>query len=257
MSPWRKYITSYKKKHVCTFLPLLAVSSGEAVSGTGQGCMFLLGDSLLPSPLYACIGVSPALTQDFQAPGFLKTGIQPLLHPSPPCPSPGKGAPAWPDSPQPPPVVSLGCTWACSAPWRCRLAVAELSGRDLACWGPPVAPHLWASCHSGATFSFCPHWPFCILLSGPGDSALQPHRDPPFFFPSPGPSALALLPFPRPSALALLPLRSWEAPRSGFCPLPKPGCRVQSYVHSEGCPSAPAHWPLCLTLEPRERSLLL
>lgn len=123
---------------MCTFLPLLAVSSGEAVSGTGQGCMFLLGDSLLPSPLYACIGVSPALTQDFQAPGFLKTGMQPLLRPSPPCPSPGKGAPAWPDSPQPPPVVSLGCTWACSAPWRCRLAVAELSGRDLACWGPPA-----------------------------------------------------------------------------------------------------------------------
>ena len=80
---------------------------------------------------------------------------------------------------------------------------------------------------------------------------------PPFFFPSPGPSALALLPFPGPSTLALLPLRSWEAPRSGFCPLPKPGCRVQSYVHSEGCPSAPAHWPLCLTLEPREHSLLL
>ena len=72
----------------------------------GQGCMFLLGDSLLPSPLCSCMSVSPAVTQDFQAPGFLETRIQPLLRPSPPCPSPGKGAPAGPNCPQPAPVVS-------------------------------------------------------------------------------------------------------------------------------------------------------
>ena len=76
--------------------------------------MFLLGDSLLPSPLYACMGVSPALTPDFQAPGFLETGIQPLLRPSPPCPSLGKG-------PQPgltPHSLPQWCLWVAPGPAR-------------------------------------------------------------------------------------------------------------------------------------------
>ena len=63
------------------FPPLLAVSSGEAVSGAGAGLSVLAGRST-PS-FYAsgssCMGVSPAPTQDSQAPGFLETGIQPLL----------------------------------------------------------------------------------------------------------------------------------------------------------------------------------
>ena len=84
-----------------------------------QECVFLLCDPLLPSRFYAsgsslpCVNVSPALTQDFWAPGSWGTGIQPLLHPSPPCPSPDW---AGPGPPQPPQVVSLSPTWACWAP---------------------------------------------------------------------------------------------------------------------------------------------
>lgn len=76
----------------------------------GQGCLSLLGDPLLPSPLYAsgssCMGVSPARLriprhQVSQAPGFLETGIQPLLRQLLPAlplgegPQPGR-APAQP-----------------------------------------------------------------------------------------------------------------------------------------------------------------
>lgn len=37
-----------------------------------------------------------------------------------------------------------------------------------------MTPHLGASCNSRATFPFSPRWPFCILISGPSGSALQP-----------------------------------------------------------------------------------
>lgn len=82
------------------FSPILWFSG--AVLSEGYRGVFLLCDPLLPSPLYAsgssCMGVSPALTQDFQMPDSWGTGIQPLLCPPPPHSSPGREAPAWPGS---------------------------------------------------------------------------------------------------------------------------------------------------------------
>lgn len=121
----------------------------------GQGCMFLLGHSLLLSPLYACMGGFPAVTQDFQAPGFLETRIQPLLCPSPPCPSPGKGAPAGPDSPQPPPVVSR------VAPGPARLLEVQ-TGCDRAVG--KVSCLLGSSC-GPSLVSLLPLWGHLLFLS--------------------------------------------------------------------------------------------
>ena len=137
------------------------------------------------------------------------------------------------------PQWCLGLHLGLLGSWRCRLAVTELSGRYLACWGPPVAPHLWASCYSGDTFSFCPHWPFCHLLSRPGDSALQPHRDPFFFF-------LSLSWTLGPSSSPFWVARRLHSQAS--VPFPKPRCWVQSCIHSEGlpfcpCPLAPLSHP--------------
>ena len=73
---------------MCVFFPILWFSG--AVLSEGYRGVFLLCDPLLPSRFYAsgsslpCMNVSPALTQDFWAPGSWGTGIQPLLHPSPP-----------------------------------------------------------------------------------------------------------------------------------------------------------------------------
>ena len=122
---------------MCTFLPLLAVSSGEAVSGTGQGCMFLLGDSLLPSPLYACMGVSPALTQDFQAPGFLEFSPS-SIHLLPALPL-GKG-------PQPgltPHSLPQWCLWLAPGPARL----------------PGGADWLWQRCREGILLAGVLLWP--------------------------------------------------------------------------------------------------
>ena len=79
----------------------------------GQGCMFLLGDSLLPSPLYACMGVSPALTQDFQAPDWRLEFSLSSVHLLPALPL-GKG-------PQPgltPHSLPQWCLWVAPGPAR-------------------------------------------------------------------------------------------------------------------------------------------
>ena len=71
------------------------------------------------------MNVSPALTQDFWAPGSWGTGIQPLLHPSPPCSSLTGLA----QVPHSLPRWYLSPIWACWAPWRYGLALTELLGR--------------------------------------------------------------------------------------------------------------------------------
>ena len=143
------------------------------------------------------------------------------------------------------PQWCLGLHLGLLGSWRCRLAVTELSGRYLACWGPPVAPHLWASCYSGDTFSFCPHWPFCHLLSRPGDSALQPHRDPFFFF-----FSLSWTLVPSSSPFELLGGSTVRL----LSPSQSQGAEYRAVSTPRGCPSAPAHWPLCLTLKPWQPS---
>ena len=96
-----------------------------------QESVFLLCDPLLPSRFYAsgsslpCVNVSPALTQDFWAPGSWGTGIQPLLYPSPPCSSLTGLA----QIPHRLPRWYLRPTWACWVPWRYGLALTELLGR--------------------------------------------------------------------------------------------------------------------------------
>ena len=125
--------------------------------------------------------VSPALTLDFRAPGSWGTGIQPLLPPSPPCPSPGRGTPAWPGFPTASPGDVSGPHLGLLGSLEVETGSDRAAGKGgwgPACWGHSVTPHLGASCSSWATFPFCRHWPFCILISGPSDSALQPHRDP-------------------------------------------------------------------------------
>ena len=125
--------------------------------------------------------VSPALTLDFRAPGSWGTGIQPFLPPSPPCPSPGRGTPAWPGFPTASPGDVSGPHLGLLGSLEVQTGSDRAAGKGgwgPACWGHSVTPHLGASCSSWATFPFCRHWPFCILISGPSDSALQPHRDP-------------------------------------------------------------------------------
>ena len=160
------------------FSPILWFSG--AVLSEGYRGVFLLCDPLLPSPLYAsgssCMGVSPALTQDFQMPDSWGTGIQPLLCPPPPHSSPGREAPAWPGS-----CTASPCgVCVCWAPWRCRLALTELLGRaGGACLlgffcGPSLVSllPLWGHLPLLSLLSFLhPHH------SGSGGSALQPHGD--------------------------------------------------------------------------------
>ena len=155
---------------MCVFFPhpLVLWSSSE---WRVQGCVL----AVWPTPsfsLYAsgssCMGVSPALTQDFQMPDSWGTWIQPLIcHLLPVLalgerPQPGQ-APA-----QPPRCgVSESCLGLLGS-----LEVQTGSDRAVgkgwwgpACWGSSVAPHLWTSSHSGATFPFCPCCPFCILVT--------------------------------------------------------------------------------------------
>lgn len=125
-----------------------------------QVCVFFL----LPSCFYAsgsslpCMNVSPALTQDFWAPGSWGTGIQPLLHPSPPCPSPdwaGRGPS------QPPQVVSLESHLGLLGSWRYGLALTELLGRGAKTL--PAGILLWPlTCEPPAT----PEPPFLSVPAG-------------------------------------------------------------------------------------------
>ena len=131
------------------FSPILWFSG--AVLSEGYRGVFLLCDPLLPSPLYAsgssCMGVSSALTQDFQMPDSWGTGIQPLLCPPPPHSSPGREAPAWPGSCTASPCgvcVSESCLGLLGS-----LEVQTGSDRAVgtgwwgpASWGSSVAPHL-------------------------------------------------------------------------------------------------------------------
>ena len=138
-----------------------------------QGCVFLLCDPLHPSPFYAlgssspCMGVSPALTLDFRAPGSWGTGISPSSLPLLPALPLGEGPQPGLASPQPPQVMSLGHTWACWAPWRCRPALTELLGRG----GGALLAGVFCDPSSGGLLQLLGHLPFLSPLA-----CLHPHQ---------------------------------------------------------------------------------
>ena len=153
------------------------------MKGTGVYCCCVTHS--FPLPLYAsgsfCMGVSAALTQDFQVPDSWRTGIQPLLRPPPPCSSPGRGAPAWLGPAGPP---SCGVSEPCLG----LLGSLEVQTGSESCWEGLVGPGLLGFFCGPSLVSLLPlrgHLPLLALLSflhphhsGSAGSALQPHGDP-------------------------------------------------------------------------------
>ena len=165
-----KYVIVYKKRHVCVFPPSSGSLEQFWVKGTGVCSCCVTHSFLLPFMpqahlAWVCLLLWLKISR-CQIPGGLEFSPSSVrLLPALPLgerPQPGQ-APA-----QPPLCgVSESCLGLLGS-----LEVQTGSDRALgkgwwgpACWGSSVAPHLWASCHSGATFPFCPCCPFCILIT--------------------------------------------------------------------------------------------
>ena len=213
----------------------------------------MLCDRLLPSPLYAsgssCMGVSPALTRDFQMPDSWGTGIQPLLCPPPPHSSPGREAPAWPGSCTASPCgvcVSESCLGLLGS-----LEVQTGSDRALGkgWWGLLAGVLLWPlTCEPPATLG-PPSLSVPTGLSVTFSVGLvtQPCNltETRFFF-----FSLSWTLVPSSSPFELLGGSTVRL----LSPSQSQGAEYRAVSTPRGCPSAPAHWPLCLTLKPWQPS---
>ena len=155
-----KYVILYKKRHVCVFShPLVLWSSSER---RVQGCVLAVWPTPSFSPLclrlilHGCVSCSDSRFSDARFLGDWNS-----------APSPSTSSPLFPWERgsslarllQPPPCgVSESCLGLLGS-----LEVQTGSDRAVGkgwwgpgCWGSSAAPHLWASCPSGATFPSVP-----------------------------------------------------------------------------------------------------
>ena len=131
MNPWPKYITLYKKKHVRTFLPLLAVSSGEAVSGTGAGVYVLAGWFTPSFPslcLHGCVSCSDSRFPGTRFLGGWNSASPPSISS---LPFPWERGPSRAWLPTACPSGVSGLHLGLLGSWRCRLAVTAV--RKVSC----------------------------------------------------------------------------------------------------------------------------